>query len=210
MTRDRPPFRGDHVGSLLRPAALKTARENILGAQTADQHLGPHGNQELRAVEDECVKEVAAMQERAGLRATTDGEFRRRSWWLEMVMTWKGFTADRQDASSPFAWKNEDGKQQDFSHLRIDNKIEWQPSAVVEGFKFLRDNTSLVPKVTMPAPPVIHCFAGGDLNSFGQFGVWRDDPGSPSNQYICGWFPHYDIRWFCHDHAEFACIFAAV
>jgi len=162
MKTERPPFRGDHVGSLLRPAALKEAREKYLGAQTANEHLGPHGNADLAAVEDQCVKEVIALQERAGLRAATDGEFRRRSWWLEMVMTWKGFTADRQDASSPFAWKNEDGKQQDFSHLTVNGKIEWQPSAVVEAFKYLRDNTSLMPKVTMPAPPVIHCFAGGD------------------------------------------------
>ncbi|MBT5048332.1 MAG: 5-methyltetrahydropteroyltriglutamate--homocysteine S-methyltransferase [Rhodospirillaceae bacterium] len=158
----RPPFRGDHVGSLLRPARLKEARENLLGAQTADSHLGPHNNADLAKIEDDCIRDVIALQEKAGLIAATDGEFRRRSWWLELIMTWSGVTANRQDSSSPFGWKNEQGKQQDFSHLHITGKIEWQPSAVVKAFEFLRDNTRLVPKVTIPSPPVIHCFSGGD------------------------------------------------
>ena len=158
----RPPFRADHVGSLLRPQRLKNARETLLGAQTADAHLGPHGNDELARIEDDCIRDVIALQKKAGLKAATDGEFRRRSWWLELIMTWSGATANRQDASSPFGWKNEQGKQQDFSHLHITGKIEWQPSAVVKAFEFLRDNTTLVPKVTLPSPPVIHCFSGGD------------------------------------------------
>lgn len=106
MTR-KPTFQGDHVGSLLRPAALKQAREEFLGKQTASENLGPHNDSGLKNVEDQCIREVVSLQERAGLKAVTDGEFRRRSWWLEMIMTWKGFSADRQDASSPFAWKNE-------------------------------------------------------------------------------------------------------
>lgn len=158
----RPPFRADHVGSLLRPATLKEARETLLGPQTADAHLGPHGNAALTKIEDDCICDVIALQEKAGLCAATDGEFRRRSWWLELIMTWRGVTANRQDSSSPFGWKNEHGKQQDFSHLHITGKIEWQPSAVVKAFEFLRDNTKLVPKVTIPSPPVIHCFSGGD------------------------------------------------
>ena len=69
MTGGRPPFRADVVGSFLRPARLKAARETLLGPQTPDQHLGPHDNAELRAIEDDCVREVIAMQERAGLQA---------------------------------------------------------------------------------------------------------------------------------------------
>ena len=83
------------VGSFLRPRRLKDARENLLGPQTPDQHLGPHGNAELRAIEDDCIREVIAMQERVGLQAATDGEFRRRSWWLDLIMGWDGFSADR-------------------------------------------------------------------------------------------------------------------
>src|SRR5262249_48323040 len=91
----RPPFRADQVGSLLRQDKLKAARERLLGPQTADRHLGPHRNEELRAVEDECIRAAVAMQERVGLAAVTDGEFRRRSWWVELIMNWEGFTADR-------------------------------------------------------------------------------------------------------------------
>jgi 5-methyltetrahydropteroyltriglutamate--homocysteine methyltransferase len=162
MPQTRPPFRADHVGSLLRPARLKEARERLLGPQTADANLGPHDNAELRAVEDACIRDVVALQEKAGLRAATDGEFRRRSWWLELIMTWGGFSATREGQASPFGWKNEKGKQQDFSHLRVTGPIEWRPSAVVRAFEFLRDNTTLMPKVTIPAPPVVHSFAGGD------------------------------------------------
>ncbi len=160
-TRRTPPFRADHVGSLLRPERLKQARENLLGAQTADDHLGPHDSDELREVEDSCVREIIAMQKRVGLRSVTDGEFRRRSWWLELIMTWRGFAATRQ-GKSPFGWRNEAGQQQDFSVLWVNDRIQWQPSAVVRAFGFLAANTDAVAKVTLPAPPVIHCFMGGD------------------------------------------------
>ena len=157
-----PPFRADHVGSLLRPDALKQAREKLLGAQTADSNLGPHDNAELRAIEDACVRDAIALQADAGLRLATDGEFRRRSWWLELIMTWDGFSATREGASSPFSWRNEKGKQQDFSTLWVGEKIRWRPSAVVRAFEFLNASTDATPKVTIPAPQVVHCFMGGD------------------------------------------------
>lgn len=160
--KERPPFRADHVGSLLRPDAIKQAREKLLGADTADVNLAPHDNEELRAIEDRCILDVIALQKRAGLRSATDGEFRRRSWWLETVMNWEGFSATRQGASSPFAWRNENGKQQDFSMLWIKEKIRWRPSAVVRAFEFLNANTDAVAKVTMPAPQVVHGHLGGD------------------------------------------------
>ncbi|MDP6701803.1 MAG: 5-methyltetrahydropteroyltriglutamate--homocysteine S-methyltransferase [Candidatus Latescibacteria bacterium] len=160
--RNKPPFRADHVGSLLRPEALKQAREALLGVQTADQNIGPHDNAELRKVEDRCIRDVIAMQKRVGLQSATDGEFRRRSWWLELIMTWEGFSATREGASSPFGWRNEQGKQQDFSTLWVQGKIRWRPSAVVRAFEFLKANTETVPKVTIPAPQVAHCFIGGD------------------------------------------------
>jgi len=127
--RTKPPFRADHVGSLLRPHALKDARDILLGEQTAADHLGPHFNLDLADIEDRHVRDVVALQERVGLRLATDGEFRRRSWWLELIMTWDGFSANRQSATSPFKWRNKDGPQQDFSSLWIDQKIGWRRSA---------------------------------------------------------------------------------
>ncbi len=139
-----PPFRADHVGSLLRPDRLKRAREEFLGAQTIDSNLGPHDNDELRAVEDDCVLEAIGLQQKAGLRSVTDGEFRRRSWWLELIMTW--------------------GEQQKFSSLTLDGPIRWRPSAVARAFAFLAAHVGdgAVPKVTIPAPQMVHCVVGGD------------------------------------------------
>ena len=160
--KDKPPFRGDHVGSLLRPQRLKDAREQFLGVETAETNLAPHDNSSLHGVEDECIRDVIALQRRVGLRSVTDGEFRRRSWWLELIMNWEGFTATRQGTASPFAWRNEEGKQQDSSFLWVTGKIRWRPSPIAKAFKFLAANTEATPKVTIPAPPVVYCFAGGD------------------------------------------------
>jgi 5-methyltetrahydropteroyltriglutamate--homocysteine methyltransferase len=156
-----PPFRADVVGSFLRPARLKAARERLLGPQTPDQHLGPHDNAELRAVEDECVREVVAMQERAGLEAATDGELRRRSWWLDLIMGWEGFAANRK-GTTEMMWRNKDGGTQPFSRLWVNGPIRWRPSATVRGFEFLRAHTRLMPKVTLPAPILVHMYACGN------------------------------------------------
>ncbi|MFL4980772.1 MAG: 5-methyltetrahydropteroyltriglutamate--homocysteine S-methyltransferase [Xanthobacteraceae bacterium] len=159
--RARPPFRADQVGSLLRPQRLKVARERLLGSQTHDRNLGPHENPELRAIEDECIRDAVAMQERAGLRAVTDGEFRRRSWWLELILNWQGVAADRT-GTTEMAWRNESGARQPASRLWINGPIRWQPSPIVRAFAFLKANTARVPKVTIPAPMVLHMFSGGN------------------------------------------------
>ena len=159
--RPWPPFRADQVGSLLRPEKLKVARERRLGPQTHDRHLGPHADAELRAVEDECIRDVIAMQERVGLRAVTDGEFRRRSWWLELIMNWEGVAADRS-GTSEMAWRNQNGVRQASSRLWITGPIRWRESPIVRAFEFLKASTTRVPKVTIPAPIVLHMYAGGD------------------------------------------------
>jgi 5-methyltetrahydropteroyltriglutamate--homocysteine methyltransferase len=161
----RPPFRADQVGSLLRPERLKAARERYLGPQTPTNALGPHDNVELRKIEDECVRDCVAMQERIGLQAVTDGEFRRRSWWLELILGWQGFAADRT-GSTRLAWRNESGITQGFSELRVTGKIRWQPSSVVRAFEFLKRNTSRAPKVTLPAPNCVHYYTGGNLGFY--------------------------------------------
>ena len=161
----RPPFRADQVGSLLRPERLKQAREKFLGPQTPTSALGPHGNPDLRSVEDECIREVVAMQERVGLQAVTDGEFRRRSWWLELILGWEGFEADRT-GSAKLAWRNESGVTQGFSDLKVTGKIRWRPSSVVRAFSFLKSHTRRVPKVTMPAPNCVHYFTHGNLGCY--------------------------------------------
>ena len=161
----KPPFRADQVGSLLRPERLKRAREQFLGPQTPTNAIGPHDNASLRAVEDECVREVVAMQERVGLKAVTDGEFRRRSWWLELILGWEGFDADRT-GSAKLKWRDANGPTQGFSDLNVVGPIRWRSSSVVRAFEFLHANTKRVPKVTMPAPNCVHYYTGGKLGFY--------------------------------------------
>jgi 5-methyltetrahydropteroyltriglutamate--homocysteine methyltransferase len=161
-----PPFRADHVGSLLRPERLKEARERFLGPQTPTQALGPHQSEPLRAIEDACVREVVAMQERIGLAAVTDGEFRRRSWWLELVLGWEGFSADRT-GSAKLKWRDASGETQGFSDLNVVAPIRWQPSLIVRAFAFLKTQATAMPKVTLPAPNCVHYYTGGKLGYYG-------------------------------------------
>jgi 5-methyltetrahydropteroyltriglutamate--homocysteine methyltransferase len=170
----RPPFRADQVGSLLRPEALKQAREQFLGPQTPTSSLGPHDDARLQEVEDRCIRQCIAMQERIGLRAVTDGEFRRRSWWLELILGWEGFAADRT-GSKRLKWRNESGITQGFSELRVTGKIRWRPSAVVRAFEFLKKNTQALPKVTMPAPNCVHYYTGGNTGYYkDEDAFWAD------------------------------------
>ena len=116
------------------------------------------------------MREAIALQERIGLRAATDGEVRRRSWWLELILGWEGFEADRT-GSAKLKWRNESGVTQGFSDLNLKSRIRWRPSSVVKAFSFLRNNTKAVPKVTMPAPNCVHYYMGGKINR----GVYQDD-----------------------------------
>src|SRR5512136_3266209 len=85
--RAHPPFRADHVGSLRRPESLMKARERLLGAHDLDANFGPHHNSELAELEDAAIREVVKLQEGVGLRSITDGEFRRRIWWSEFLLS---------------------------------------------------------------------------------------------------------------------------
>jgi 5-methyltetrahydropteroyltriglutamate--homocysteine methyltransferase len=159
------PYRADQVGSLLRPERLKQAREKYLGPQTPTSAIGPHHSAELRQVEDECIREVVAMQEAIGLQAVTDGEYRRRSWWLELILGWEGFEADRT-GSAKLKWRNASGVTQGFSDLNIIGPIRWRPSSVVRAFEFLKASTERMPKVTLPAPNCVHYYTGGKLGFY--------------------------------------------
>jgi 5-methyltetrahydropteroyltriglutamate--homocysteine methyltransferase len=95
MQRTKPPFRADHVGSLLRPAALKAARERrAKGEISAD---------ELKAVEDREIKEIIKKQEAAGLQSITDGEFRRSWWHLDFLWGLDGVERHVMDTGIAFA-----------------------------------------------------------------------------------------------------------
>src|SRR5271169_1505103 len=141
--RTKPPFRADHVGSLLRPAALKDARERrAKGEITAD---------ELKAVEDREIKDVIKKQEAAGLQSITDGEFRRSWWHLDFLWSLDGVEKHVMDSGIAFAavtTRNEG--------IKVTGKIGFSNHPMIDHFKFLKANTTRTPKMTIPAPSALY------------------------------------------------------
>ena len=148
MQRKKPPFRADMVGSLLRPAALKEARaKRAAGEITVDQ---------LREVENREIEKVVAKQAEVGLQSATDGEFRRSWWHFDFLAELDGCKLVHADHGIQFA-----GVQTKSDTIAILGKIGWPTSHPMIGhFKFLKDHTRLVPKMTIPSPSVLHFRTG--------------------------------------------------
>jgi 5-methyltetrahydropteroyltriglutamate--homocysteine methyltransferase len=151
--RDSPPFRADHVGSLLRPQALLEAR-----AKHAD---GEIDDSALRDAEDAAIREVVAMQRDVGLRSATDGEFRRASWHMDFIYALDGVSKIEGDISVKF--HNEQGDIEFTpAALRIDGKVGVRRPIFGDHFVFLRDTVGdgVTPKLTIPSPSMVH-YRGG-------------------------------------------------
>jgi 5-methyltetrahydropteroyltriglutamate--homocysteine methyltransferase len=141
--RTKPPFRADHVGSLLRPAALKQARE-----QFAKREIDAAA---LKAVEDREIERVIKKQEEVGLQAVTDGEFRRSWWHLDFLWGLDGIEKHVMDSGVAFAavtTRNE-GAQ-------VVGKLGSVHHPMIEHFKFVAAHTKVMPKITIPAPSAIY------------------------------------------------------
>jgi 5-methyltetrahydropteroyltriglutamate--homocysteine methyltransferase len=148
MTRSRPPFRADHVGSLLRPVALKEARtRRERGEITAD---------ELHAAEDAAISQAIAKQAGIGLQSATDGEYRRAMWHFDFLEGLDGVESYRADHGIAF----QGGLQTQAKGLRVTGKLGFSSHPMIGHFQFLRDHTRTVPKMTIPSPSVLH-FRGG-------------------------------------------------
>jgi 5-methyltetrahydropteroyltriglutamate--homocysteine methyltransferase len=150
--RSTPPFRADHVGSLLRPQQLLQAREQFAA--------GTINAETLRAVEDEAIREVIARQEDLGLQSATDGEFRRASWHMDFIYALGG--TRQADERMKVVFHNAQGDLE-FSPaaLRIDERITLPQTIFADAFSFLKDNVSTaVPKLTIPSPSMVH-YRGG-------------------------------------------------
>ena len=151
--RKTPPFRADHVGSLLRPQALLQARRDFQdGTIDAD---------ELRAVEDDAVREVVRMQESVGLKLATDGEFRRSTWGMDFMYKIHGIS--QTNATVKVAFQNESGGREfETPAFRVDGAIGLDEVIFGEDFEFLRDSvTTAIPKITIPSPNFVHWRGGG-------------------------------------------------
>src|SRR5215216_3911945 len=150
--RTKPPFRADHVGSLLRPKRLLQARDDFAAGK-----LDADG---LREIEDDAIRDVVAKQESVGLQSATDGEFRRESWHMDFIYQLDGITKESGHIAVKFF--NEDGEIQFTpAALHIDGKLGVSETIFGDDFEFLQDTvTTNVPKLTIPSPSMVH-YRGG-------------------------------------------------
>jgi 5-methyltetrahydropteroyltriglutamate--homocysteine methyltransferase len=171
-TRHTPPFRADHVGSLLRPPELLRARE--------ERAAGGIDEAQLRAAEDAAIRDVVALQQEAGMHTVTDGEFRRASWHMDFIYSLAGVSRV-MDETLHVQFRNERGTIE-FAppSLHVDARVGLAETIFGEAFQFLESCASedQVPKLTIPSPSMVH-YRGGraaideriypDLEDF-----WRD------------------------------------
>ena len=140
MAKDStPPFRADHVGSLLRPAALKDARR-----RHAEGALDAAG---LKAVEDGEIERIVAKQQESGLRGVTDGELRRSWWHLDFLWGLDGVSEHQADFGTGFV-----GATPRTAGVRVDGKIGFSGHPMLAHYRFLHERVLGVPKLTIPSP----------------------------------------------------------
>ncbi len=151
-SRTKPPFRADHVGSLLRPPALLRARQ--------DAAAGRIDADALRTVEDEAVRGAVRMQEELGLRSATDGELRRRSWHMDFIYGLDGITT--ADDTVTLSFHNEGGDVEFVAPaLHVNGKVGLSQTIFEEAFSFLQGCVrTTTPKLTIPSPSMVH-YRGG-------------------------------------------------
>jgi 5-methyltetrahydropteroyltriglutamate--homocysteine methyltransferase len=171
--RTTPPFRADHVGSLLRPPELLRARE--------DRAAGRIGAEELRAVEDAAIAEVVRMQHDVGLQSATDGEFRRTTWHMDFIYQLGGI-GSAKDENLKVQFFNQDGTLEfTTAALKVNQKVRLDHPIFADDFKYLKglaDQTGATAKLTIPSPSMVHYRGGpaaidpavyGDIEEF-----WSD------------------------------------
>jgi 5-methyltetrahydropteroyltriglutamate--homocysteine methyltransferase len=151
--RTKPPFRADHVGSLLRPRRLLDAREDLAkGSITPEQ---------LRTIEDEEIRKVVQMQRDVGLQSATDGEFRRSSWHMDFIYQLGGIEKIKGDIEVHF--RNADGTV-DFkpAAIAVNEKVRLDHPIFADDFRFLQGvaGDGVTPKLTIPSPNMVHYRSG--------------------------------------------------
>lgn len=148
-----PPFHADQVGSLLRPPHLIEARDRRRkGLMTSD---------ELKAIEDEAIRDVVRRQESVGLQSITDGEFRRQSYIIDFfrgALGPGGLSAEKGE----FFHRNEKGETIPLEKLVVHKKAMWSRPIFAEHFSFLQSVTTRTPKITVPSPVIVHFLGGRD------------------------------------------------
>src|SRR3954465_343028 len=168
--RETPPFRADHVGSLLRPPQLLKAREDL--------KEGRIGDEELRGIEDDAIRDVVAKQERVGLRSATDGEFRRASWHMDFIYQLGGVTRAHDNLKVQF--RNAEGTLEFTpAALHVDAPVALEEPIFAADFQFVQSCLATpTPKLTVPSPSMVH-YRGGrasiDEDVYPDMDVFWDD-----------------------------------
>jgi len=155
LSRLNPPFRAEHIGSLLRPKALLDQRDRFV--------RGEIDREALAAAEDAAIKQALALQERVGLKLATDGEFRRRSYHSFFYRQLGDLSIDmiggeQAKGGTETGMTGERGSQ---PIALINSRVQWKRPINVPDFSFVAANTTLTPKITIPGPCALH-FRGGD------------------------------------------------
>jgi len=171
-SRDTPPFRADHVGSLLRPPELARAR--------ADFKAGRTDAESLRATEDEAIRDVMELQREAGLQTVTDGEFRRTSWHMDYIYSLGGIEQVEGERIH-VQFRSADGEY-DYAPpaMRVSSKVTLPRTIFADAFSFVRENASpgQTPKLTIPSPSMVHYRGGSssiDESVYPEIGAfWAD------------------------------------
>jgi 5-methyltetrahydropteroyltriglutamate--homocysteine methyltransferase len=177
-----PPFRADHVGSLLRPPELLRAR--------SEHQAGRLSAAELRRVEDEAIRAVVRMQQEIGLEGVTDGEFRRGSWHMDFLYQIGGVA--KTDQTLRIQFRNEAGPvEAALGAFRIDDKLRLKQTIFADDFAFLKSAApaGTVPKLTIPSPSMLH-YRGGraviDPAAYPDMGAFWHDLADAYRQEIAG------------------------
>jgi len=152
VMRSTPPFRADHVGSLLRPPQVHAARDDFAA--------GRIDAAQLRAVEDEAVSEAVAMQEGIGLQSATDGEFRRATWHMDFIYQLGGISQAPGHLAVKF--RNPEGTVEwTPAALQVDSRLHLDHTIFENDFRYLQSVvTTATPKLTIPSPNMVH-YRGG-------------------------------------------------
>jgi 5-methyltetrahydropteroyltriglutamate--homocysteine methyltransferase len=148
MKRSKPPFRADHVGSILRTVPIKAARTK--------REKGEIGADALREIEDREIEKIIKKQEEIGLELATDGEFRRSWWHFDFLGLLDGAEVYESGQGIQFQGVTTKGQS-----IRVNGKIDFPADhPMLDHFKFLKAHTRVTPKMTIPSPSVLH-YRGG-------------------------------------------------
>ncbi|MCZ7566389.1 MAG: 5-methyltetrahydropteroyltriglutamate--homocysteine S-methyltransferase [Burkholderiales bacterium] len=155
----RPPFRADHIGSLLRPAKLRQAFRQHAAGEIDDAAFG--------AIQDEAIRDVVRLQEECGLDVVTDGEFRRVSYWARFVFLTEGLTV----REALFKFHDDHGHEADFTTPHVSGRVRRSAPITLDEYRFVAGVTRATPKVTMPSPSTMHFWRG---KHYADPGAYRD------------------------------------